>query len=307
MKTGKEIKPFGSIHRQQLFYWMGRSIDDENKGRKVLRDDLVKICLFQLRGSLDKGLWVKSPRIPEQFGCNGRRFSLTAPICCFTEWSLGESLPHTAEYGRIGLGFPKRWVIENGGQSVTYFRHNEKGSFLQTVFKLLNALGNGTAGGTWTAKTKGCGFDELYYLLHFAKMIRLQRVSPPKKRAVLAVPPTPVRLKRKPSPAAAQAQAFKRKFGMPLEFLEEREWRIVHHSGNRRFVTGPGTPDYYLPYVPGDELFTLVLPDNKVVSKVLQTDWFTERLFTPWKHYPALKGRRVPPVMVIAHSDIGTF
>ena len=30
----------------------------------------------------------------------------------------------------------------------------------------------------------------------------------------------------------------------------------------------------------GEGLFTLVLPDNKVVSKVLQTDWFTERLFS---------------------------
>ena len=66
-------------------------------------------------------------------------------------------------------------------------------------------------------------------------------------------------------------------------------------------------PDYYLPYLPGEELFTLVLPDNKVVSKVLQTDWFTERLFTPWKHYPELKQRRVPPVTVLSHSDIGTF
>ena len=100
---------------------------------------------------------------------------------------------------------------------------------------------------------------------------------------------------------------FKRKFGMPLQFVEEREWRIVHHPANKGFVKGPGVPDYYLPYLPGEELFTLVLPDNKVVSKVLQTDWFTERLFTPWKHYPALKNRRVPPVTVLSHSDIGTF
>jgi len=100
---------------------------------------------------------------------------------------------------------------------------------------------------------------------------------------------------------------FKRKFGLPLQFVEEREWRIVHHHACKSFVKGPGVPEYYLPYLPGDELFTLVLPDNKVVSQVLQTDWFTERLFTPWKHYPELKNRRVPPVTVLAHSDIGTF
>jgi hypothetical protein len=72
-------------------------------------------------------------------------------------------------------------------------------------------------------------------------------------------------------------------------------------------VKGPGVPDFYLPYSPGEELFTLVLPDNKVVSRVLQNDWFTERLFTPWKHYPQLKGRCVPPVMLLSHSDIGTY
>ena len=100
---------------------------------------------------------------------------------------------------------------------------------------------------------------------------------------------------------------FKRKFGMPLQFVEEREWRIVHHPGGKGFVKGPGVPNYYLPYLPGDEMFTLVLPDNKVVSRVLQAEWFTERLFTPWRHYPELKGRRVPPVTVLSHSDIGTY
>ena len=116
--------------------------------------------------------------------------------------------------------------------------------------------------------------------------------------------------KRKAAPAAVEAQRFQRKFGLPLQFVEEREWRIVHHPGGRGFVEGPGAPDgpdYYLPYLPGEELFTLVLPDNKVVSRVLQAEWFTERLFTPWRHYPELKGRRVPPVTVLSHSDIGTY
>lgn len=129
MKTGKESKPPGHVHRQQLFHWIGGDLDKQNGNRKVLKDDLVDECLRRLRGSLELGLWVKSPRFPEQFDFRGKHFSLDAPIACFTEWSLGESLPHTSEYGRIGFGFPKRWVIERGGQSVTYFRHNEKGAF----------------------------------------------------------------------------------------------------------------------------------------------------------------------------------
>ncbi len=307
MKTGKETKPTGNIHRQQLFYWMGRSIDDQNGKRKLLRDELVQAVLQQVRGSLEHGLWVKTPRYPEKFELRGSSFALDLPIACFTEWSLGESLPHTAEYGRIGLGFPKRWVIERGGQSVTYFRHNAKGSFLQAVFKLLAAQGAGHDAGTWKPKPGATGFEELRYLLHFAKMIRLK--VPKEPRTLTGISPAKPRRgpKRKPSLAAVEAQMFKRKFGMPLQFVEEREWRIVHHPANKGFVKGPGVPDYFLPYLPGEEMFTLVLPDNKVVSKILQTDWFTERLFTPWKHYRELKGRRVPPVTVLSHSDIGTF
>jgi hypothetical protein len=235
----------------------------------------------------------------------GQSAALDLPIVCFTEWSLGESLPHTHEYGRIGFGFPKRWVIENGGQSVTYFRHHEKGRFLQSLFKLLAAQGTQGPNGVWTAKSPGNGFEELRYLIHFAKMIRLKAPKPvrsPTKKFPSGKP-----TKRPVSKAGQEALTFKRKFGMPLPFVEEREWRIVHHTGNKHFVKGPGTPEYHLPYIPGEELFTLVLPDHKVVSRVHESTWFTERLFTPWKHYPQLKGRRVPPVTVLAHPDLGTF
>ncbi len=309
MKTGKETKPVGNIHRQQLFYWMGRSIDDRNGGRKLLSDALVTEVLGQLRGSLERGLWVKRPRFPETLELRGRVFPLDLPIACLTEWSLGESLPHTAEYGRMGLGFPKRWVIERGGQSVTYFRHHAKGSFLQSIFRLLAAQATRGADGRWVAKAGAAGFEELRFLIHFAKMIRLKAPKPVRRAAKSGeVPPVRV-LKRPPSPAAVEAQMYKRKFGMPLQFVEEREWRIVHHPAAKGFVPGEPekAPDFYLPYLPGEELFTLVLPDHKVVSRVLQDDWFTERLFTPWKHYPALHGRVVPPVTVLAHSDIGTY
>ena len=319
MKTGKETKPAGDIHRRQLFSWSGRSLDLENKNRKVLSDELVRKALEHLRGSLKRGLWLKRPRFPERFEFRGKSFALDLPIACFTEWSLGESLPHTTEYGRIGLGFPKRWVIERGGQSVTYFRHSEKGAFLQSVFRLLGALGDEAQHGVWTPKAATTCFDDLRYLLHFSKMLRLKHPASRKSdpaagelaTGAAAVPPPPpaaaMKPPRKRTKAARESQTFSRRFGRPLQFVEEREWRIVHREGGTGFVKGPGTPEFFLPYIPGDELFTLVVPDNKVLSRVLQEDWFTERLFTPWKHYPQLKSRRVPPVTVLAHSDIGTF
>ena len=189
----------------------------------------------------------------------------------------------------------------------SYFRHHAKGGFLQAMFNLLALHGTTGKDGKWKAKDDSVGFEELRYLLHFAKMIRLKTPKPERALAKRTTAPMRHGPKRAPSVAAVETQMFKRKFGMPLQFVEEREWRIVYHPAHKHFVQGPGVPDFYLPYLPGEELFTLVLPDNKVVSRMLQTDWFTERLFTPWKHYPELKNRQVPPVTVLSHSDIGTF
>jgi len=300
MKTGKESKPSGNLHRQQLFYWMGRGIDDRNRGRRILSDELTREVLGQLRGSLEHGLWVKTPRIPESFTLKGKTFPLDLPIACFTEWALGQSLAHTVEYGRIGFGFPKRWVIQNGGQSVSYFKHAKSSVLLRNAFQLLAATG-------WSPKEppQNASFEALRHLLHFAKMVRQKHEAVPRSPS----PKVPAKPAGKTVAAKPRPEAFtyRRRFGQPLPFVEEREWRIVHHPSNKVFVRGPGVPDYYLPYVPGDELFTLVLPDSKVVSRVLETDWFTERLFTPWKHYPSLNGGRVAPVTVLPHSDLGTF
>ena len=64
---------------------MGPSIDDQNGKRKLLRDELVPEVLRQLRGSLEHGLWVKSPRYPEKIELRGNSFALDLPIAYFTE------------------------------------------------------------------------------------------------------------------------------------------------------------------------------------------------------------------------------
>ncbi len=95
-----------------------------------------------------------------------------------------------------------------------------------------------------------------------------------------------------------------------MPFLEEREWRIVEHSRleatetlvpNSKYRPNSNRPSempkFYLPYKPGEDLFTLVLPDNQTVSAVLQNTWFTNRLFP----------KNGPHVTVLSLQDIGTF
>ena len=78
------------IHRQQLFHWIGRDLDKQNKGRRVLADALVQKSLDYVRQSIESGLWVKHPAVPEEFALGKDRLLLKRPITCFTEWSLGE-------------------------------------------------------------------------------------------------------------------------------------------------------------------------------------------------------------------------
>ena len=298
------------IHRQQLFHWIGDDLDKQNRGRKQLRDGLVDEYIKRLVGSLKNGIWVNIPRKPEEFIFENKHFSLQLPIACFTEWSLGDSLSHTGKYGRMGFGFPKRWVIEQGGQSVSYFNHKQKSGLLRKIFKLLALVGEEKEGGVWEAKPGIKAADELIYLLHFAKMIRAHKEKRTKKKAVRKIDPekSPVPI-RKLTQATKDAINWRRRFGAPLPFVEECEWRIVYDKASKKFKVGPQEegPSYYLPYTPGNDLFTLVLPDNKVVSKVMEITEITERLFQPWKHCPTLRDRHVPPVTVLAHCDIGTF
>jgi len=177
-----------NIHHKQLFHWIGGNLDKKNGRRKILSNELAQKCLCYIQSSLEEGIWVKPPQESEEFSYNKQSFKLNRPIACFTEWSLNESLPHTGGYGRLGFGFSRKWVIERGGQSVSYFRHNAKAApFLATIFKLLNALGKyDNAKGTWAAKGNSkqekSAFDELVYFIHFAKMIRPRIKSDTRKK-----------------------------------------------------------------------------------------------------------------------------
>lgn len=89
-----------------------------------------------------------------------------------------------------------------------------------------------------------------------------------------------------------------------MPYLEEREWRVVEHPSlleSGQLVAGSTTdePKFYLPYQPGRELFTLVLPDNRTVNEVLcNVDFdFTTLLFP----------KNAPHVTVLSLQDIGTF
>lgn len=289
---------FSGIHRQQLFHWIGTHIEDRvQRGR--LTDDLREEYVACLEGAFENGLWVKTPRVPDQLG-DGRHIKVNRPIACFTEWSLGQSLPHTTRYGRLGLGFPKRFVLERGGQPVIYVRDGAKRSpYVKGILELaqfLKTLDTGCGLGQQQIDTLRSRFD---YLAHFAKSIRK--------------PPTPrkpaKRIAKKKTGASAPAPVakddFRRQFGSTLHYLEEREWRVVHDTSLESFFKrgagGVGRPEFYLPFKPGAELFTVALPDNRTISIALSSRSMKNRLrewFSPVN---------APHVTLVSLQDVGTF
>src|SRR2546430_443681 len=162
---------YNNIHRQQLFHWIGRHIDekgDHGRLNDILRNEYVK-CL---RDALRNGLWVKIPKEPDYLG-DGSLIKVHRPITCFTEWSLGQSLPHTTRYGRLGLGFSKRFVLSRGGQPVMYVRDVEKNDPYTTALKTLaRFLKSADAKRRIPRRRLEILSQHFDYLSHFTKRIR---------------------------------------------------------------------------------------------------------------------------------------
>jgi hypothetical protein len=283
---------YNNIHRQQLFHWIGGHIDILS-GDNKLNDGLREGYVACLRGALKNGLWVKKPRDPDFLG-RGDLIKITRPICCFTEWNLLQSRPHTSRYGRLGLGFPKRFVLNHGGQPVTYVRDSLKNDpYSSALKKLAGFFRDGTDCIKLPARRVEALKQHFDYLAHFSK--RIKRPAAPRvafRRVSKAARPVPS-ISKLPDP-------FNRRFGTTLHYLEEREWRIVYSPAlDEFFETGDprGMPKYYLPFVPGRELFTVVLPDNHTVNMALNDKFIRQKL------YPA----DAPHVTILSLQDIGTF
>jgi hypothetical protein len=295
MASKKRQTQFANVHKRQLFHWIGRDIDDRLNSRKLCASEARKEYVKYLQDDLENGLPIKCPQSPEIFNYRNSQVTLDLPIACFTEWSLTESLPHTSRYGRMALGFAKRWVIKHGGQPVTYTNNVQSGVFLKNLVSLHNCLHSLKSAPQSVKGLKPSEIDAAFrqarYLLHFVRPFAEPR-KPTRQRHKR--PPTPMKprdAQRVPTPRPAT-----RYHGPVLEFLEEREWRIVRHHKSYFVGDARGKFDSRVEFKLGTELFTLVLPDNETVKMV----WRNKALRTLLLDAPV-------PVTVLSFQDIGTF
>jgi hypothetical protein len=285
---------FSDIHKRQLFHWIGGDIDDEQRNRKLSAQQARARYLLYLKDDLEHGLPVKCPRTPERLVGDGAEVPLTLPVACFTEWALSDSRPHSTRYGRMAFGFSKPWIIKHGGQPVSYFNSARKALFLQTMLALhgfLTRLKDVPCPDGFRTAEVGAALKHAFYLLHFTKPFS----SPPAKHPRPPITEAPVSrgpmVRRVGGPRPAT-----RYYGKVLEFLEEREWRVVRHEKPYFKPDPAGRFESRVGFELGTELFTLMLPDNELVKMVWQDASLRDRLLNA-----------KVPVTVVSFTDIGTF
>jgi hypothetical protein len=143
----QQVRRYNSIHRQQLFYWTGRNLDLPSANRTAAQRLSQRVAYVdRLRSLIADGIWLKVPDKPDQLG-DGKLLKVSRPIACFSEWSLGQSIAHTSEYGRLGLGFSKQFILSRGGQPVIYVRDAKTNSqYVSALKAIARVLKNETSG-----------------------------------------------------------------------------------------------------------------------------------------------------------------
>jgi hypothetical protein len=220
MSQRKTLRKFSEqrlgLHRRQLFHWIGSDLE---KDRKLSAKARAEKYLEYLWDSLRDGLWLKLPRLEENLGGNGD-FKLKLPICCFTETTLDEVEFHNREYGRLGLGFPKRFVLSHGGKPVNYVNDVKADLNFQAWLSLKQKLHDERFKEVFSESERTSMLEEFEYLCHFLKCLKepyFSRGKPAKPKVGRIKSESDSVSKRKKS------ENFKRNYGGILKYLEERE------------------------------------------------------------------------------------
>ncbi len=263
---------YNGHHQHLLFHWVASSSDRRAakyvrgtpQYKAALTDEMRNEYLTMLDMTLTTGLWHRTPEkhesVSARFKGEVRKVESLAKLTCFTEWPVEDSLKHALRYGRLGFGFPKRWVLARGGQPVTYFKAGNTSRFTQAVVSLHEIAERGE-----NARLK----EDLRLLLNFVKPVSL----PARPRGGGAAKPAPPNAR---APARAPAPP-RPNWGRSLPLLEEREWRIADIDrvvSDRFWEKAPDDKSKnFIPFHAGSDLFTVVLPDERT-RQMLTCDRF---------------------------------
>ena len=119
-----------------LIHWTRK---DTAQDRSTLRDTDRADYISQLASILANGFWMTKPHERIQ-GSNGAWIEYEAPMTCFTEVRLSQTLSHAEQYGRLGIGVSRQFVLDRRGGPVHYVRNHENECVVGNVQEVLRVL-----------------------------------------------------------------------------------------------------------------------------------------------------------------------
>lgn len=228
-----------------LVHWTGKKFASDPS---TLRDTHRAEYVGRLASILADGFWMTIPKERIE-GRNGAWIEYEAPMTCFTEIRLSQTLSHAKRYGLLGIGVSRQFVLDRFGGPVHYVRNHNDECIIGNAQKLFKALED----------------------LDARKELEdLRDLDAAKLRKYLAV-----------------NCSFIKKMSDPnednFEYLNEQEWRIVHtyfqEEAGKLVPTGVAKPPYLIP-VPLGDVRIVVFPDDQTRTKARSDDrlraWFQD-------------------------------
>jgi hypothetical protein len=142
-----------AVHSDFLIHWTGKDIDriyDEqwhqsDKSKTSKNCDVTQRYLDRLYNILRFGIWMTEENEPPLCFDGTTIFVPNTPKTCFTELKLSESRKHAKQYGRLGIGVKRPFVINRFGRPVVYYgfaKNSSNDIFLKQCSIELNKTDN---------------------------------------------------------------------------------------------------------------------------------------------------------------------
>lgn len=255
---------FSQLHRRLLFHWTGPR--DEKRVKN--REDRERY-LGLLEGILADGLRFSKPGDSNCEWVFNRVFEASHRMICFSEWGLGDSAAHSGRYGRLGLGFTRKFVMAKGGRPVVYVPNNRGDRFRKALHRVLEAANE-------DVKLQ----RHVDLVASYLKAYHLPRSGPGSE--TVKKDPTADATKDKKSKTTPRTKPddldLKIDFGGVYANLEDREWRILEDEAAR---SGSDGIDPHLLFQPG-QLAMIVFPDHQTLTLAMRRkkiiDWIIDGL-----------------------------
>lgn len=119
-----------------LVHWTGKDISLKTA---ELTDAHRTEYVDRLHDILSRGFWMTKP-VEKIKGTKESWIEYKAPMTCFTEIRLSQARFHAEQYGLLGVGVTRRFVLDRFGGPVHYVRNHEIECVIGNAQEVHNAL-----------------------------------------------------------------------------------------------------------------------------------------------------------------------